>query len=735
MTLLQKLQKINTWGAVAVLFAPLLANANFIFPYIFLKNSFFRAVILLLIITLVWQILLQGKIIWRRQYILWAFLSFLLVQLLSSIFGINPYNSFFGNTERMDGFFNLLFLGIYLFLLLNVFRKKEDWILLLRGSVICSALISLYALLRLGDVSISFLLAKNSSTIGNTAFLGSYLMLNIFFTAVLAYWDGNKKWRIYYYGALVLNVLVLFINASRGSILGLLIGAFIFGGLYCLKSTRKIKISFFSAIIFLIIFSMFVFWQKDASWVQHTKFLKRLTDISTQDYSTNNRLLIWGVAFDAFKSRPILGYGPENAYYGLNKYYNPAITEQWFDRSHNFIFDYLDSSGALGLLSYLAIFAVTLLMLVKNLKKNYVVSALLIAFFAAYLFSNLFVFDTINTWLLIITALAVVSFFAGEQDGREVGLPGFFSSLYYPIIGLSIFSAIVFGYFMVLRPWQANLSAANALRHYNSDGEKVLAYYDRAISYNSFGKKEFTLQLAKYAIGVINGPEPEYQFKKKAFEQTEKRMLAVLKNDGQDIRARLVLAELYRSYSQYNTFYIKESIIILENNIADSPRRPAVYSSLAQSYYLDGDLEKSLELLEKIIMAGSARDGDYTNVINIATKLKNVDKTEYYINEYFNNFKNISSENYRIIAQDYFAIGKIDKAEDVLVNYSIPADPNNMAAYVSLASLYDNEKKYQKAYDVIDGVIASHPEWKNDLADYASQLKAKINPAPSLRAR
>ena len=175
-------------------------------------------------------------------------------------------------------------------------------------------------------------------------------------------------------------VFSILINASRGSILGLLLGIFIWAIFYSCSQDKKIKYIFFSLIFLTILFGTLVISQKNSGWVEHTLFLKRLTSISRSDFSTNNRLLTWQVTYEAFKDKPILGYGPENIIYGINKYYNPEITEQWFDKAHSFIFDYLGSSGIVGLLAYLLIFVATSFALWKRKNKDFNLAIIILGF-------------------------------------------------------------------------------------------------------------------------------------------------------------------------------------------------------------------------------------------------------------------------------------------------------------------------------------------------------------------
>ena len=69
--------------------------------------------------------------------------------------------------------------------------------------------------------------------------------------------------------------------------------------------------------------------------------------------------MIWQMSWEGFKERPIFGWGQENFLYVFAKHYNPKMWNQepWFDRSHDVFFDWLVAGGAVGLLTYLSMFA------------------------------------------------------------------------------------------------------------------------------------------------------------------------------------------------------------------------------------------------------------------------------------------------------------------------------------------------------------------------------------------
>ncbi len=718
------LKKINFWGIILIIFLPLFTSTAFIFPFMALKNLLFRFIVLLISIFFVWYSIGIKKI--RFGWIFLSFIIFFIIQTFSSIFGVNFYYSLFGNLERMDGLFHIFLLLIFLLILINILKTKQDWLKVFRSLSISTILMSLFYFLGYYGIRFSIISLDNSGTIGNTAFLGVYMVLVLFFLAIAYVYDDSKKWKYFYIINIILGLIIVFMNASRGSILGLIFGIFIFLLFLSFKSKKIIKhitIIFLSAVI---LFGVLVFSNRDKSWVQNTKFLNRFASIASKDYSSQGRLLIWEVGYKAFLDRPVFGYGPENILYGVNKYFNPQITENWFDRMHNFVFDYLDSSGILGLLSYLFMILVTSIYILKYYKKDYLLGSALFGFLASYLVMNFFVFDTLNSWILVIMFLALVSFLYKNNSkiDQEKIIPKLLVSNVNMVLGFSTIASILFMYIFVFLPAQANSCALLSLKELGKNPEKSLEYIEKGIALNTFGNRELSMQLSKaYVENLADRSDVTLDIQKRFFESAEKNLLEIIKKDPEDVRTRMILAELYLKYSARNSFYIDEAIKLIETTIQYSPTRVESYPMLAEAYLMKSDPNKAIDYLEKALEINNTRSQDYLNIINVASQLKRKDIMDKYVNKFYEGFYNIDSESYRKIGQYYFMAGYLSDAERILIEKAIPSDPDNMKSYVSLASIYEYAKQYDKAISYLEGVIIDHPDWSITLQDYIKYLQ------------
>ncbi len=722
MELHEKLRKILKIGSALVLLAPVVYNINFIFPYIFLKNIFFRGVVLILLLIFVIYLFEKNKWRGKGNYTLYGWFLLLLVLILATVFGIDPSNSFWGGWERMDGLLSYLLLGIYFFILINVFTTKRDWIFLMRASVTVALAICVTGFFR-GGLNI---INNEWSYLGNSAFLGYYLLLNLGLLAIVFILD-KSKWR-WLYGILgIVFLFVLFGAASRAPILGLFLEALIFGAFRFKNFSKLWKAIFVGLILLVIMLGSLAVAYKDSGIAAKIKFIDRLAHISRIDPTTGNRLLVWGSSWQAFLERPILGYGPENIPVGVNKHYNPLITEQWFDRTHNFVLDYLLFGGILGLIAYLLFIASGFYYAYKITKNNPTLGQVLGAMLAAMMFTLFFIFDTINSWIVIMALLAFISWaknYQGDEASKENDFGATISKIYYPILIMVVLGVVVLFNATIIKPVKANLMAGKAYRYSQADPQRAINYYDEIFSLHTFGEREMCMALLQYATTAINAPEADMTVKKLVFEKAEEKSLQYLEENQRSMQVRLGLAQLYLRYASYNVFYLDKAIDLLINNINDSPGRVNIYFVIASAYNSKGENDKAIYYLEKSYEVTKEVKSVYTNLMNLYTQKGEVQKVDETIRAYLEKFKDLNSEEYRIAAEYYFKIDMIDASKRILLDNAIPTSPNSWRPYVSYASILESEGKIAEAAQYLSGVSVEHPDFAEVLNEYIEYLNS-----------
>jgi len=705
------------------MFSPLIAHYEYIFPYIYLKNIVFRSLVLLGIFFVAWYTLHKDKISVKKYLIFLAFIVFLLVQILATIFGVNVINSTLGNFERMDGLLNLISLALYFLFLINTFKSTKDWLWIFRASIIASLLVVAYELFGrwgwIGDTPIP----HKSGTIGTTLYFGSYLMFNVFFALLAYYIDRHRYWKIFYLLSIILEVVFIFINASRSSMIGLVAGMGLLLVFMFFRVNKKLKILFISLIIIFLSLVGLVIAQRNSAWVQNIYFLERLTNISRDDFSTNNRLLTWQVSLKAFYDKPILGYGPENAVYAVSKYHNPEVSEQWFDRAHNFVLDHLLNAGILGLLSFLAIFVLAFKASWHYLKKHYFLAATLMATLVAYLISNLFTFDSLVTWLPLVLILAFIDFLAiQDKEVKQIELPLWLRKSKKIILVIILILFSTYAYFMIIRPTQANKLGIRAVRSIytqTSNMDKSLEKFQQAFDYNTYGNGEIARALADIAKLKIASEDVTVSDKEKIVLELEREVLFILERDPINVRMRMMLADIYLDIAEFDISYADKAIEIVEPGFADSPNRLELHAIMARAYLTKNDLGKALEYLEQSLAIYDGREQDYLNVFYLLYKHNDIEKMDSYMTKYLARFDNISVENYNIIARYYINMLAGQKLLDSgICQRLIELQPEVIGHRTVLLDAYNSAGLKAEALEYIASMSAINPEWPDKLQKY-----------------
>jgi len=101
-------------------FTLLIVDSKALFPFITTKAIFFRILVTIGLVFALWLYLLNPNTFPKKNYLFWALILFFLVNIISTIFSVNSYRSFWGNAERMDGTWSLFFYLSYFFLLLQL---------------------------------------------------------------------------------------------------------------------------------------------------------------------------------------------------------------------------------------------------------------------------------------------------------------------------------------------------------------------------------------------------------------------------------------------------------------------------------------------------------------------------------------------------------------------------------------------------------------------------------------
>ncbi|HDL74949.1 MAG TPA: hypothetical protein ENH06_01010, partial [bacterium] len=375
------------------------------------------------------------EIIKKKLLPFWLLISFLLLLFLATIFSLNPSFSFWGSPYRAGGFLNSLFYVIFSVLAFLIL-KKNDWKKIWNFSFIIGILVALIAIFQQFNLFSNILISdptRPASTVGGPIFLAIYLLLLSFLALSFGLKEKNSIKKLFYLSTVAFFLFtIILITQTRAAFIGLTIGFLWFLLFYPIfsKKLTYLKISF---IIILLLAAFGVFYINTRSklprFFEENKVLNNFTQrLSISNALSDVRFSGWIILSKAVKSKPLLGYGPENLSIGFDKYYNlsiPNLTYSfgpgtgWWDRAHNFVFDISVTSGIPTLLIYLLLLSTIFWQLQKLKKKNPPESIIyhgIQATLIAYVATNFLSFDTFSTYLIFFLLISYSLFLIFEQE-------------------------------------------------------------------------------------------------------------------------------------------------------------------------------------------------------------------------------------------------------------------------------------------------------------------------------
>ena len=149
--------------------------------------------------------------------------------------------------------------------------------------------------------------------------------------------------------------------------------------------------------------------------------LQRLASAGLEDHSIQGRIHSVAAGLQGFAARPILGWGPENYHVLFGRYVsqeNPSLEK--FDQAHSKPVEELATKGALGFLSYMAIWVVMFWVVLKRARResaaDQTLTLVIGASLVGYFVQNLFLFDTATMLLQFVMLAAFVAWIETEAN-------------------------------------------------------------------------------------------------------------------------------------------------------------------------------------------------------------------------------------------------------------------------------------------------------------------------------
>lgn len=735
-------KNILRWIVLIGLFAipttiPFIVSSTMFFPFITGKAFTFR--IIVEIIFTAWLLLAMMDKKYRPKFslIISSITVFIGVLFIADLLAENPQKAFWSNFERMEGFVALFHMALYFLVLGSTLITEKLWIYFWRANVLTSLVLSGYGFLQLlGKIQINQGGVRVDGTLGNAAYFAGYMLFTIFIALFLLARDNKTWWKWLYSLSIVCNLIIIYNSATRGALLGLIGGLVlttILVAIFGKEYPKFRKISGVVAILIVLISGIF-FLMKDSKFVQSHPPLSRLTSINMDSADAEARFMVWDMAFKGFKDRPILGWGQEGFNFVFNKYYNPDMygREQWFDRTHNIVLDWLIAGGALGLLSYLSLIIFALIYVsgvapkfIKNkmeggeiLKLSLLEKTILIGLLAGYFFQNLFVFDHTVSYILFFSLLAFLHSNRSKairklESAEEVSVQDINSFFLY----VAIITLVVILWFVNIKHILAAKDLIRAISSHKEGPTKNLEYFKSALGRNSFANQEIREQLGQMASVVIPNASVSESVKKEVSSLTLSEMEKHVKLVPEDPRMRIFLGS-FQSMIGSNGEAIKQ----FEEALKLSPQKQVIKVGLASEYLRVGEFVRAFEMMKSAYESAPQFKDIASSYLITAMYTQNKD----YINEVVNNvFDGKIPDDTRLI-QVYIDTKNGDKAI-ALAKKIASQNPTDIQAELRLAEVYLQLGMKYKTIEIIKNLIAKNPSLKEQGEQLIKQVESLKN--------
>jgi hypothetical protein len=528
----------------------------------------------------------------RRRYLpslhnplLWAVGGFLLISGLADFLGANPYRSFWGNYERMEGYLSLVHFGA-LFVILTCILEEKDWQVLWNLFLIAGVITALYTVFAwFGVVPPLFQDDEGShrlrSNIGNANLLATYLLLTGGIGLLLFCAARSQSMRVIYGTSSLLQLMTIYCTGSRSAILALLSGVVLFCLLYSIlgehQTHRRLAMALLIVLTLLPIVYLSVRGSNVVQWIQADPVLTRSLNSFTQQDTLSTRRSLWAVSWKGFLDRPLLGWGQENVPIVGTKYakdvdpglFIPNNSKWWHDRAHSIIFDWLTNAGIAGVLSYFSLFGCAFY-LVWRLNKQHALllseSITLCVLLISYLVHNLFQFDFLMSYIMFFALLAYIGSkwsYTGLMTGKMVTKTGnnripfinqpLIIRSYGVLLGASVaFIAVMF--MANVRPYlQARTMGTIAQLFKTGNLDLVIAHFDHALSYHTFGDTETRLMIAFLTDTIVQDARQAQAVKARIVQYALQEYEKEVKVNPSDRRVQISLTTLYNYQQALNS--------------------------------------------------------------------------------------------------------------------------------------------------------------------------------------
>lgn len=672
MTLEKTLRSVCIAGVFALPFLVLYVANSMFFPFISGKNFAFRIIIEIVAGAWLALALVNPAYRPRRSWLLIAFGLWVFWMAIADAFGVYPFKSFFSNYERMEGWIMISHLFAYFVVAQSVLTTEKLWKKWWHASLGVSLIVAFIGLLQLaGMVAINQSGVRLDARIGNSTYLGVYMLFHVFMATLFLgrAWvekmPGKRTGIFLGYGAVILlDSFILFFTATRGAILGLIGGAALSALLVVFMAPRS-RVAWRAGGI--VVASLLVliggFWAvREQTWVQNIEPLFRLAEIAREGFPLARQLNI-EMAIQGFNERPVLGWGQENYAAVFDKYYDPRMyaQEQWFDRTHNIVFDWLIAGGIFGLLGYLALYVFALLMIWRSGAFALYERAILTGLFAGYFFYLLFTFDNLTSYILFIAVLAYISVRAGLVSTQEPSaLPALSRKALPYLAGGAILLVWGTSWFLNAHMIAGNKMLIQAISPQAAGPARNLEIFKEALVLDRAGSQEIREQFSQATMGVIAAEGVSEEIKRGFFDASTAAMMEQANEAPLNARGPFFLGILLNRVSAFS-----DAETALRLALERSPNKQGILFELGFNAFARNAPEEAVDHFKKAYELEPRYEQARVAYANALIRTQQFDDATTIIRPFIES-KSGATDMYLSLAGAYAGAGQNDRAVEML---------------------------------------------------------------------
>ena len=470
------LERIYPWLLGSPVILPIIIWNGLIYPYLVPKTLIFYAISLITFATFVLLVTHSRAFFWSRlkRWDAWIPAALLVLAYIASFFGADFYRSFWSLFIRGDGLL-MLTCAVTSFYLILLYSDKKFFEWLVRAVAVVASLVAVYGI---GEWLVNG--GRIGGLLGNAAFFAGYLDI-AFFATLIAAQTLTKKWKRLALVGAVLQVIAIFLTATRGTILALIVSGIAYLGYLIFVKREKQRVWAASILgVLVLVGGFFVVFRSELSQVSFSP-IARVASISTSDPDISSRLFIWKNMIGEIEKSPWLGVGAEHISILFDRFYDPTqISEQWFDRSHNTFLDYAAQYGIGGAILYIALIG----MFFINIKRSILFSLLALS----YAIQNFFVFDTVSSFWLLLALLAIFLSSSQENSSRStITVSAWGKAVSWPLALVLLILIIP----VSVRPALAAYDLSEAYKYQIVDVQKETNDLSHGIALGTYGDLEY----------------------------------------------------------------------------------------------------------------------------------------------------------------------------------------------------------------------------------------------------